>query len=283
MKKRNFTLIELLVVIAIIAILAAILLPALQSARARAQGTTCINNLKQSGVLAQNYFNDHRNWWPCDSNVTSKPTAEIDGVTVKINNYVYNFWKGKYLKDTIALTSSAPTQLFCPSMQLVKDRAANGNYPQVYGTQYSHSGTHFYDSSSGATSGMSTGFNVMAASLSRGYARANVGTASSAPINESVSTSQRILLHDTTTSRSGGEMSSRSHMDDSIDTGYGKPYLVHGGRCNVLAVGGNVLSADGDALYNDLWVNFFGFLPLRSTRMYGYMDSGPELVKLTKH
>ncbi len=283
MNKRNFTLIELLVVIAIIAILAAILLPALQSARERAKSTSCINNLKQSGILSQNYLNDHRNWWPCDSNVTSMPTAEIGGVTVKINNYVYNFWKGKYLTDNIALTSSAPTQLFCPSMQLVKDRAANGYYPQVYATQYSHSGTHFYDSSSGSTSGMSTGFNVMAASLGKGYSRVNVGTASSSPINESVSTSQRILLHDSTTSRPGGEMSSRSHMDDSIGTGYSKPYLIHSGRCNVLAVGGNVINADGDALYEDLWINYFAILPLRSTRMYGYMDAGPELVKLPKH
>jgi len=213
MRKRNFTLIELLVVIAIIAILAAILLPALQAARARAQSTNCINNLKQSGLMAQSYFNDNRNWWPCDSNVTSKPTEVIDDITVKINNYVYNFWKGKYLKDSKALTSSAPTQLFCPSMSLVEDRAANGNYPQVYGTQYSHNGDHFYDISSGSTSGMSTGFNVMAISLNQGYDRNNVDKANRTPITESLSPSQRILLHDSTTSRPGGEMSSRSHMD----------------------------------------------------------------------
>lgn len=90
-EKEAFTLIELLVVIAIIAILAAMLMPALERARGAARSISCISQLREIGLGFQMFANDHEGMLPNDSEWCRPDSPEHNGRYSEFTNTI-NFW-----------------------------------------------------------------------------------------------------------------------------------------------------------------------------------------------
>jgi len=140
-RARDFTLVELLVTIAAIAILAALLVPALNKARDMAKSISCVNNLKTLGQSAMFYVNDANDYLPAGSTLyddryqrwtTCLAQYQTAGAT---NGYTECIGYNGYptvLKFYCPATSSTPTAIYTYGANYADDAASNKRIPFTY-------------------------------------------------------------------------------------------------------------------------------------------------------
>ena len=212
-KTCGFTLIELLVTIAIIAILAGVLLPALNAARGKAIGIQCVGNMKQVGLQVLMYADSADGFWPI-----SKATALQSGN-----------WSREVMQ-TATLTSPLPKYFFCPANRFTPVAANPDPYAGVY----------TYGIRTGRWN-MDLGTEAMLPFVNKD------GSALNSPGGAAAFNSRKIKRP------SGYQMITDSVCYDTASAYSGKPFynvndsssgyhLIHQGRATVLLVDGHVES-----------------------------------------
>ena len=261
--KKHFTLIELLVVIAIIAILAAMLLPALQQARDRAKSASCVSSLKQLATVGQQYLNDHRGFWyspnqgPGSLHLTWVFGGLHRGKYIKLDDPNDSAWWGSFGSDRIdKLEASMPKFLRCPTVPFATEYGGTKNFFQTYGSNYANNHTN----------GMGIFYTFP------GY---NKGYTTGGTFIRDLSPTDRMWFIDCV--NRNNIQSALAIMWDAgagstgVTNFYAYPSPVHGGKINLATVDGSVKSTDPYGLSNFFFARAGN---KRSERIERYFEQG---------
>ena len=273
--RRTFTLIELLVVIAIIAILAAILLPALQAARARAQASSCVNNLKQMGTAAQGYGDDSKGYFRhCGGSFQVRPgrcayprlSSYIGGP--KFKNIASlaetaNYKAGSTYPDgtEAILDTQMPEAFFCPATDFSKQKSFKGLSAYAMGivSPAAYAIPLYKQTDFPATPGSQSNDNIL---------------------KRRISTPSMVLAADSSFFRTGYIQSTGLLAYQDSDS-YALAIPRHNGRANLLHVGGHVSSKAGDDLFSETYIAFIRGVTTNS--QYTKIGGHPQANQITQY
>ena len=208
----RFTLIELLIVIAIIAILAGILLPALQSAREKSRGTACLSNISQIGKAASMYQSDYDGY------------VNAPSYGIKSGSIGYHSWKQGYDKYMVKNWIANYNTLYAPVWNCPSNRAPfvnKNSYKGWAGTNVSMIGN------------------------------SDCLNSNSAPLKvpKVKNPSKKVLSFEASKVKKGGSLDTSATIRNNASN---LMHSKHGKGSNFLLVAGNVLWADDHSPYRQV-------------------------------